>query len=279
MRYLVGTLVVVSFALLLWRRQSLPPPSAQQRHEDSGQSVHNLDNNPLAKAEWRINAIERRIVNERPTERTFQSGDRPSFHFTMNDDRREAVKRLTGVHPLPAITPRHGQMEYSIEEVLEMFPDLQRLDGTPNMEAAEKIQNHLRELLEMSHQNIALAASKDAEELLKPSFAAMGTADHPHHKIREVLRGIRTLPNDIRPTSILSEIAREFGRLDTLQMRGLIFQLATAQTEYESGRDPDFLRRRVKGFSPHLNPPMTDEQANVLLNTPLEELATAEYAK
>lgn len=272
-RYLVILLVVGIFlALLLAVRSSRNPPEQTQTQVRETKKV----SAPIPFADRRKRASELRSTVPVTSVQEQAANAVPSYRFNVSQERREMLKEITGLYPHPVIQPRPGQESYTMNEVLEMYPFLRNRDGGINMEASEKIQALLNADLKQTHERMALLQKTQDLDTLRPQYAVR-RVDSPAEQIMALTASLQERPKRINPTEEMLIVSSGYARLNLNQMTGFLHRIAIAQTDLEKGRPLEHCRGLVQTFSPRLNPPMTDEQADKLLATPLNKLAIGEF--
>jgi hypothetical protein len=266
-----GSILILLYLIWLPRRDAVV--TANHANRDSTQQVgmesahHSIGESPYTRY-----AERRRTVRPRP-----QDTGESTPKYLVRAERKQQLERITGGVVLPIRGDDTRRPPYTLKEVLELYPFLKTNDGQVLIAEAERLRGLLNERMEAQKAcadlSLSDAARSKALELYRQKVEAVGD------EIARLTTLLVVRADRIIPSEVLTRMSPTFTNYMPDQMTRLLGVIAVAQERiehYPEGRKRahNLLRMAIveeSGFE------LSDEQADILLQTPLDRLAVGEF--
>ncbi len=206
---------------------------------------------------------------ENSTSGTEGHGKMPLVLRPVSKERQEALFKLVGFYKGPTLYMHPGISEYSVENVIEIYPFLVDSQGATNWMAL----GELRKLLNEYRQLIPKSPGQPMDQDAVQQAAERLNASARHHQFADI-----ESPKTVKASDVLIEYSPNFKFLGFSDLQVSMNHLVNMQEKYENGQEAIAVRD-LKNFSLFLSRGITlDEgQAAHLLQSRLEDLVKPIY--
>lgn len=268
----LGIVIALLIGSLLQRSETDAPPNVGIQPKANGGNA-SPDLTRIAAFQKRI--AERRVDPQQKHE-SKKSDREMGFKSLVSAERRLMLQRITGKITVPSLVIYPGRNGYTLEEVLEMYPFLRNSDGSLNHPVTEQLQHLLAERIKSRR---LLRETKDPE-LKKQLILSIQDKNSVDAQMSAIIRSFETRPESVVPTETLVSVSTNFASIKTAEISEFLNMLALAQTHADEGRPEENNRSLVKMSVPsRLRYTMSDQEADFLLRTPIDQLAVGVYSK
>jgi hypothetical protein len=278
LRWLYIALLAVAVTLVGLHHLGVFQSAPKHGFSKSSKTTPYQDSGVAEMQKRRIEAAKQRQFPVNPPNPS-ENADR--YHL-FKPEMAEKLRVLGGILVSPVIYHDTGRTNFSMEEVLVMFPYLKKADGTIHTNEAQKLQSLLAEHLAVTKVRTEMMLTNrtalEDSKLKEATDNRMGVLS-PREQIRNLITSMETRPERIEPLDPLTAISPSFSKLSYRQMRDLLFRLAQAQSYVDRGLDTTLWQQNLQTWASNTKKgiELSEEQAAMLIATPLEKLVAPVY--